>query len=108
MGGTLTIIFVLGILWAIIALISGIAMMALGGLLFFEGVAAIVVGIIYIVSGIFAILSCINIYKLENHKTACTYCLIGSILALIGSILGGIIGLVFYFLLKKENYRFKS
>lgn len=109
MGGTLTIIFVLGVVWAIAAIISAILMIAFAGLFpFFIGPLSIIGGIIYIVSGLFAVLSCICIYKLEDHKNACTYCLIGSIFALLGSILGGIIGLVFYFLLKKEGYRFKS
>jgi hypothetical protein len=113
MGGTLTIILVFGIIWAILSVISGIISILggslLGTLLYFGGGFMVIVGILSFLSGLFALLCCINIYKLENHSKACTYCLIGSIIALLtGGILPGIIGIIFYFLMKKENGRFSS
>ena len=115
MGGTLTIIFILGIIWGIISIILGFACFAgasiivtmIGG----EVAAAIgyVVGIISIVGGIIALLSCMKIYKFEDHNGACSLCLIGSIIALFtGGIIVGVVGIVFYLLLKKEGNRFHS
>jgi len=113
LGGTLTIILVLGIIWAILSIISGMYCIAggsvLGTFLFFSGGFLIVVGILSFISGLFALLCCINIHKLENHSKACTYCLVGSILGLLtGGILAGVIGIVFYFLMKNEKGRFSS
>ena len=113
MGGTLTIIMVLGIIWAIISFIVGILSLLGGGILAVLGdvtaAVGIVVGILSIIGGILALISCIYIYRLEKHKEACTFCLIGSIIALVtGGIIIGIIGIVFYFLLKKEGSRFRS
>jgi len=109
MGGTLTIIFVLGILWGIGALVAGIYFAAVGGaFFFFTGPLVVAVGVILILSGLCAFITCMRIYKLEKHSEACTFLLIGSILALISSILGGIVGIVFYFLLKNERGRFSS
>ncbi|MDR1405143.1 MAG: zinc ribbon domain-containing protein [Candidatus Methanoplasma sp.] len=111
LGGTLTVILVLGILWAIISIISGLACIFGGGFLFsfFAGPVLIIIGILSFVSGLFALLSCMNIFRLEKHHDAYIYCLIGSILGLItGGIIAGAIGIAFAFILKKEQYRFKS
>ncbi|MCL2296533.1 MAG: zinc ribbon domain-containing protein [Methanomassiliicoccaceae archaeon] len=107
LGGTLTIILVLGILWAIVSLLAGVALIALGvGFIFIAGP---VVGAVCLLGGIITLLSCMYIYKLENHKNAFILCLIGSIIALLtGGILVGIIGIIFAFLLNNEKYRFKS
>ena len=107
LGGTLTIILVLGILWAMASMIAGIGLIGLGtGFAFIEGTVA---GAIYLLGGICALLSCIFIYKQENHNLAFILCLIGSIIALYtGVIIIGIIGIVFAFLLNKEKYKFKS
>ncbi|MDR1691170.1 MAG: hypothetical protein LBR42_04955, partial [Candidatus Methanoplasma sp.] len=73
------------------------------------GIILIAIGLLALVGGLFTILSCMRISKLENHQEACTYCLIGSIIALIAvNFIAGIIGLVFYFLLKNERGRFHS
>ncbi|MCL2032542.1 MAG: zinc ribbon domain-containing protein [Methanomassiliicoccaceae archaeon] len=106
MGGSLTIIFVLGCIWAIVAILAGISNMAVGGLLI-SGAINFAVGIALIMSGIFALLCCMNIHKKEGHQQACTYCLIGSILALV-TIIFGIIGIILYFVLKNERSYFRS
>lgn len=107
LGGTLTIILVLGILWAIGAIIDGILLVAGGGyFLSFGGTWLIFFGILSIVSGAFALMSCIYIYKQEKHNEAFLFCLIGSIIAL--PFVVGIVGIIFAFLLNKEKYRFKS
>jgi len=112
LGGTLTIILVLGILWAISSIISGIACMVGGSFLSFlpvTGAVYIGVGILYFIGGLFALLSCMFIFKLENFNKAYTYCLIGSIIALLtGGVIIGVIGIVFALLMKKEQFRFKS
>jgi len=115
LGGTLTLILVLGIIWAVYSIISGITLIAGGGLFagllggFGGGAAFVAFGVIYLIGGLLAILSCMYIYGLKEHDKACLYCLIGSIIALAtGAILGGIIGILFYFLLKKEKNRFTS
>ncbi|MCL2317611.1 MAG: zinc ribbon domain-containing protein [Methanomassiliicoccaceae archaeon] len=112
MGGTVTLIFILGILWGILLLISGIILLGFGGyiaLFDFLGGAFVLVGILCLVNGIIALICCVNLYKLEKHKRACTLLLIGSILSFFtGGIIAGIVGVIFYFLLKKEDYRFKS
>ncbi|MDR3075534.1 MAG: hypothetical protein LBU30_05820 [Candidatus Methanoplasma sp.] len=111
LGGTLTIILVLGIIWAVCAIVSGILLFAGGSvfIFFLTGPVLIVAGILSLLSGLFALLCCMNIYKLEKHHDAYVYCLIGSILALfVGGIIAGVLGIIFAFLLKKEQYRFKS
>lgn len=110
LGGTLTIILILGILWAIGSLLAGLYFAAFGGSFLFYGAGIILgIGILCILGGVLALVSCMFIYKLENHKMAFMTCLIGSIIALVtGGIIIGIIGIVFAFLLNKEQYRFKS
>jgi len=109
MGGTLTIIFVLGLIWVLISALYGIYCLTVGGVFFFfGGPFLIVIGVLSFVSAICAIICCLNIYKLEKFQQTSTLLLIGSILALITSILGGILGIVFYFLLKNEKHRFRS
>jgi len=112
LGGTLTIILVLGILWAIGSIIVGIFCFAGSSLYYFlPGGAAIMagLGVLCLVGGIFAMLSCMYIYKQENHQQAFLFCLFGSIIALVtGGVIAGIIGIIFAFLLKNEKYRFKS
>ena len=113
MGGTLTIIFVLGIIWGIWSIIAGIIFILGGGFLAFlipaGGVIYIVIGILSFLTGLFAILSCMRIHKRENYEQARLYCLIGSIIALVtGGLIIGVIGLIFWFLLKDQKNRFKS
>ncbi|MDR1954408.1 MAG: zinc-ribbon domain-containing protein [Candidatus Methanoplasma sp.] len=112
MGGTLTIIFVLGLLWAIGSFLSGIYFIAMGdsfSFFFYGGTLLIVAGVLSLVSGLLALLSCMNIYKLEKHEQACLFCLIGSLIGLFtGGVIAGIVGIIFYFLMKNEKYRFKS
>jgi len=110
MGGTLTIIMVLGILWAIGTIgVAIVCFLGEGYLFYFTGGLLFVAGILSLLCGLFTLLSCINIYKLENHQQACTYCLIGSIIALVvGGIIIGVVGIVFYFLMKNEKNRFSS
>jgi len=107
MGGTLTLIFVLGIIWALISGLTGIFCLIGGSAIYYyDGSILMVVGLLFILSALFAFLSCINIYKLENHQQASIFCLIGSILAI--PALVGIIGVIFYFVMQKEKSRFKS
>jgi len=107
MGGTLSIIFVCGALWAIFALLVGIAFMPVGAAIYYvAGTIAIIVGILLFLSALFTVLCCVKLYRLENFQQASTYCLIGSILAI--PFLVGILGVIFYFLMQKERSRFKS
>lgn len=112
LGGTLTIILVLGVIWAIGSLAYGILYMLGGSFLLFFPVAGgvlIGVGVVYFIGGLFALLSCYYIFKQEKHNDAYILCLISSIIALFtGYVFVGIIGILFAFLLKKEKYRFKS
>jgi predicted RNA-binding Zn-ribbon protein involved in translation (DUF1610 family) len=113
MGGTLTVIFVLGIIWGILSVISGILLVMGGGafafLFEFGAGLFIIIGILSFLSGLFAILCCINIYKLEKFDQARTFCLIGSIIAFVtGGIIAGIIGIIFYFIMRDQKSRFKS
>ena len=113
MGGTLTIIFVLGIIWGILSIIAGI-FCVMGGALFgsifpLGGAAYVVIGIICFIGGLLAILCCMNIYKREKYEQARLFLLIGSLIALItGGIIAGIIGIIFWFLMKDQKNRFKS
>jgi len=107
MGGTLTLIFVLGVIWALIAGVTGLVSLIGGGALYYyDGAILMVVGLLFILSALFAFLCCMNIYKLENHQQASIFCLIGSILAI--PALVGVIGVIFYFVMQKEKSRFKS
>lgn len=114
LGGTLTIIMALGILWAIYSVIGGIICMFGWGLL--TGIYGdlgtgvyVVIGVLSVISGLLAFLACKNIYNLEEQKKTFNYCLIGSILGLItGGIIAGIVGIVFALLISKESYRFRS
>ena len=127
MGGTLTIIFVLGIIWVIGQIVGAFILAATFSYLeemglFDTGVysiygifsleeyrAYLIISTIFgILSAICALICCGYIYKLENHKRACTLCLVGSIFALCGGGWAGIIGIVFYFLMKKEKGKFSS
>jgi len=112
LGGTLTMILVLGVIWAAGSIIWGVLYM-LGGtyLLFFPFAGAVLVGVglLYLVGGLLALLSSIYIYRQEKYDEAHLFCLIGSVIALFtGYIIAGIVGIVFAFLLKKEKYRFRS
>ena len=114
LGGKLTLILVLGIIWAIISIIGGIACIFGGAyiasaLIAFHGPALVLVGVISLVGGAITILGCMYINKLENFQKACNYCLIGSIIAFVtGGIIVGIVGILFYFMLKGERARFRS
>ncbi|MDR2699054.1 MAG: zinc ribbon domain-containing protein [Candidatus Methanoplasma sp.] len=110
MGGTLTIIFVLGILWILGSALFGLfCFIAEGAVLFYSGGLLIVAGVLCFACALFTLLSCINIYKLENYQQACMYCLIGSIIALFAAvIIVGVVGIIFYFLMKNEKNRFRS
>jgi hypothetical protein len=125
MGGALLIIVILGILWAIASLIAGVLYLIGGSLLAsitgFVGGAIVgsifvIVGIIFLVTGILTTISCVWIIKLEKHQQACNLCLASSVIVLVagflilplGAIFVGIIGIVFWYLIKKEQSRFKS
>ena len=110
LGGTLTIILVLGIIWAIISIVSAVMCFTVGSFYyFFGGGFVIALGVLSLVGGLMALLSCLYIYKLEKHNEAYLLCLFGSIIALFtGGIIAGVIGIIFAFLLKKEKYRFSS
>jgi uncharacterized membrane protein len=85
-----------------------------GGGFFFSflpigGAILLAYGALSILSGIFAILSCVQIIRREKHNQACTFCLCGSIIALFtGGIVAGIFGITFYFLMKDKRERFAS
>jgi len=107
---TLMIIMTLGFVWGFGSLATPFGLATIGNqnpdeLLVFFYLALVIIGL---ASGILALLCCINIYNLENHKQACTYCLIGSILALPLGLVPGIIGILFYSQLKDEKHRFRS
>ena len=114
MGGTLTLILVLGVIWAIISIIGGIACIAGGAyiasaLITFDGPVLVFIGVISLVGGAITLLSCMYISKLENFQKARDYCLVGSIIAIVtGGIVVGVVGLIFYSLLKGERARFRS
>lgn len=113
LGGTLTIILVLGILWALYAIIYGAVYLAVGGVFIeYGGAFAIIFGVLAVLSGIFALITCVYIYKQEKFKEAFTFILVGSVLAIVAYpvsfVILGVIGIVFAFLLKKEQYKFKS
>ena len=115
----MTVILVLGIIWAFASIGMAIVYLAIGGLVFEFPLAAAVIagiGVAFLIGGILAILSCYYIYKLEQHNRAFILCLIGSIIALITGFFGllylgaiiGVIGIVFAFLINKESNRFSS
>ncbi|MDR3282238.1 MAG: zinc ribbon domain-containing protein [Candidatus Methanoplasma sp.] len=106
LGGTLTIIMVLGFIWGILALLTGVFFASTSTYFLFAG--GIVIGGIAILSGLLALISAYFIYKRENFQLAFIACIIGSILALPIGIIAGIIGLVFAFLLNNEKGRFHS
>jgi hypothetical protein len=116
LNGTLMIILTLGVVWGAGSFTTALSFTSSAykysaldilyvGTLF--QVTYIILAILVLASGILAILCCYNIYKLENHKKACTYCLIGSILAL-PFVVPGIIGIVFYSQLKDQKHLFRS
>ena len=114
LGGTLTLIVVLGLIWAILSIISGLYCLFWGAAVeayFGYGLGGIVIvlGILSLLSGLFAILSCVYIIKLEKFSQARTYCLVGSIIAIFtGGIIAGVIGIVFFIIMKDQKSRFKS
>ncbi|MDR2699053.1 MAG: hypothetical protein LBB30_05200 [Candidatus Methanoplasma sp.] len=111
MGGTLTIIFVLGLIWAISCMLSILSALYLYSLLsgleiyysdisfysfyglFLNKSFIIVSAVIGVVSGLCAMVCCAYIYKLENHQRACMLCLVGSILAILSGGPAGVVGI---------------
>ena len=130
LGDVLNHIYWFGIIWAFLALLGFVSCLSLYYILstdmfpslsdilsdaqmtnplFIFGIKALllVCGFACLISAIFAILCCIDINNLKNHQRACTFCLIGSVIALLSGAFGyGIIGIIFYFMMKKEGYRF--
>jgi len=127
MGGTLSVIFLCGLLWAVLHILGAIALVAIYGFISDIGLSyssiyplyglipedlyipyLVITSIFGLLSAVCALICCRYLYKLENHKRACMSCLIGSIFALCGGSLVGIVGIVFYFLIKNEKNRFSS
>ncbi|MDR3205820.1 MAG: zinc ribbon domain-containing protein [Candidatus Methanoplasma sp.] len=106
LGGTLTIIMVLGFIWGILSLLAGVVL--IGGSVYILFAGGAVFGVISILSGFLALISAYFIHKRENFQLAFITCIIGSILALPVGLIAGIIGLVFAFLLNNEKGRFHS
>lgn len=107
LGGTLTIILVLGLLWAIGSLMLGIFILAFGIPFFY--LAGVMAGAVCLGGSAFAFISCVNIYMQKNHQLALVCCILGSVIAIFtGGIIAGVVGIIFAFLLSKEKYRFTS
>jgi predicted RNA-binding Zn-ribbon protein involved in translation (DUF1610 family) len=121
LGGTLTLILVLGVIWALFCILGGILTMVSGG--FYEmliedyfsitisGLAELmfIIGLITLIGGICCLVSCVRIFQLEKHDQATALCAVSSVIALFtGGLIVGIIGLIFWYLLKKEKHRFSS
>jgi len=110
LGGTLTVIMVFGVIWAVWSFLFGIACIAIMDEFLYYGGGLALTGGLSIVSGLLAILCCVFIYQQKNHMMACILCLIGSLIGLYtGLIFCGVIGIVFFILmLTKEKNRFSS
>ncbi|MDR0778517.1 MAG: zinc-ribbon domain-containing protein [Methanomassiliicoccaceae archaeon] len=111
MGGTLTLIFVLGIIWALVSIGSGLILMTGGSYFIFDvsGTIVVIIGLISLIGGVIALLSCIKIYKLEDFDKARQLCLIGSIIAIFtGGVIVGIVGIIFYSMMRDQKNRFSS
>ena len=107
LGGTLTIILVFGLLWMVGSLIYGAACFAGAGYYMSAlDTTVVTIGVMSVLSGIFALLTCIFIFMRKNHTLALIFCFIGSAIALIFVI--GVVGLFFAFMLSKEKHRFTS
>ena len=123
-SGIYSAVYACGIVWAILALIVfifylavGVFAASLGDISFGVGtlVGAILIGLglIYLVSAIFAILCVTNVRNPAKSKNASIFCLIGSILAIVAgvmvlgivgilSIIAGIIGIILFIMLRTE------
>ncbi|MCL2317612.1 MAG: zinc-ribbon domain-containing protein [Methanomassiliicoccaceae archaeon] len=117
----LWIIFALGIIWAVIAIYSGIdaiinaqssidmidigtwEALGLDPQLLIDMVKAI--GVVFIISGILSLITSILVYARRYHTIALVACIIGSILALIALV--GIIGLIVAVFLNGSKNEFK-
>lgn len=108
----LTIILVLGVIWAFISIVAAIFYFVGGGyviLFAFVGSALIGLGIVYLIGGLLTLLSCYYILKRIEFQRALIFCIIGSVIALVtGGVIIGIIGLVFAILLNNEKHRFTT
>jgi cell division protein FtsW (lipid II flippase) len=147
MGRLLKIPFLLGAVWAIVAVSEGVQLIR-QGFLFIDrnsswlghdyyvdlAVKYLAEGALLLISGIFIILSCMHMYKIEKYRKASTYYLIGSVLAVLSglflifvvlrlpsegapnwvyvaygySLIAGIAGIIFFFIIVKEKNRFRS
>lgn len=106
LGGTLTVIMVMGILWGVASILLGALFMIGFSFMYLIGP---LVGWLCLTGGVLAIVSCIFICKLEKYQIAFACCLIGSIIALItGGIVIGIVGIIFAVLLNTKKYKFRS
>ena len=119
-SGTLTVIAVFGIIWGIGAILVGIVLFAGASILSdfglgeYTGLIA-AGGVIFIVSAIMAFITAALIFSKKSFNIAWMCCLIGSVLALIGTIylsifalIPGIIGIIFFALMHKEKRFFTS
>jgi uncharacterized membrane protein SirB2 len=99
MGRLLKIPFLLGAVWAIVAVSEGVQLIRQGfvyinynsslfGHDYYVDLAVkyLAEGALLLISGIFLILSCMHIYKMEKYRKASTYYLIGSVLAVLSGL----------------------
>ena len=105
LGNMLTNIYRLGILWAIVAILLGIFYID-GVNIIFGADLIMTIGVMSIISGIFALLTSVLIIIRKGYIVAFILCLVGSILAIIFIV--GIIGLFFAYQITKEKDRFTS
>jgi drug/metabolite transporter (DMT)-like permease len=136
LGNTLMMIVMVGAVWAGVALLIG-ALQISGGALFTvtdgSGSYNPAFGVVYIVSGALAVLCIIRIYTQQKYQQAFLFCLIGSAIMLVFGIflvayyitvkdisveqaliapvielVSGVVGLIFAFMMRREQFRFKS